>query len=147
MTDGNNRANPQPLVPAAEANGNGALAQTGYPPFVVGEPASHLPPGLHATPTLSSLAQALRRRWPLAVGLASVFLILFVWPSGYTAQARLQVAARPERPLFDTNQGEDDFLLYKANVAAMIKSPLVLTAALNRPAFADQATPKIKDLS
>src|SRR5213593_992979 len=98
MTDGNNRANPQPLVPAAEANGNGALAQTGYPPFVVGEPASHLPPGLHATPTLSSLAQALRRRWPLAlglslaVGLASVFLILFVWPSGYTAQARLQVA-------------------------------------------------------
>ncbi len=106
-------------------------------------------PAVPAAPTFSGLAHALRRRWLMAVtvavvgGATVVFSVFEFWPAKYTAAVLLQVAARPERPLFDVGHQEDDFAVYKAHVASIIKSPLVLNRALNnlRDLTPDQSDP------
>ena len=96
-----------------------------------GESAPSGPPALSSTPTMSALVQALRRRWLLGVGLAclaAVLLVLGVFtfmPPKYQVSIRLRVAARVP--------GADDieFPIFKANMEALVKSPLVLNNALN----------------
>lgn len=108
-------------------------------------------PGLSGTPSMSALMQALRRRWLLALGLAlagaglTVAAVLFLFPAKYVAQVRLQVSSRGEAPVFGGgNPEETEFAIYKANMAAMVKSPWVLNAALNQKTAQGQP---IKDLS
>ncbi len=86
---------------------------------------------------MTGLLQALRRRWPLAVGLAALATILAVvavftvMPPKYPAQVRLHIASRGDVRLFETND-EPEFLLYKKNMEAMLKSQMVFYAALNQ---------------
>ena len=103
-----------------------------------GESVSHLPPALNSTPTVAHLAQALRRRWPLALGLgilaaaAAVGAVLTLIPAKYPAQVRLLIASRGDVPVFGGGNDEQDFLVYKKNMEAMFRSQLVLSAALNQ---------------
>lgn len=89
------------------------------------------PPALSSTPTLPGLLQALKRRWMLGAGLAIAAAIVVaiavfaVMPPKYLATIRFRVAAR--------QPGVDDveFPIFKANMESLVKSPLVLSAALN----------------
>jgi succinoglycan biosynthesis transport protein ExoP len=86
---------------------------------------------LSATPTLSALLHALRRRWLLAITLAltaaigASVAVFYVLPPKYLVSMRLRVVAK--------SPGADDidFPILKANMEALVKSPLVLSAALN----------------
>jgi capsular exopolysaccharide synthesis family protein len=129
------------VVPASYlAMLNGAAAAAG----------SHLPPAVAGVPTMTSLAQALRRRWPLALGLALAAAALMVaavfalMPAKYAVQTRLQVAARGDIRVFGEGNDETEFALYKANMAAMIKYPGVLYAALTQKTSSGR---DVKDLA
>jgi len=101
----------------AMAQGNGDSAQG--------------PSALSDAPTLSALLQSLRRRWMLAVSLACLATVLTsmavfsFMPPKYLTSVRLRVAAK--------QPGTEDieFPILKANMEALVKSPLVLSAALN----------------
>jgi polysaccharide biosynthesis transport protein len=120
------------------------LALPPYAQAAAGE-ANAGPPGLSSAPSLAGLLYGLRRRWFLASGLAllgacgAVLAVLFFLPAQYNAHARFQVFARAEvNPFIPVmNSEESDFLVYKASMASLIKSPLVVNAALNQ----------VKDLS
>jgi succinoglycan biosynthesis transport protein ExoP len=90
-----------------------------------------------SSPTMSGLFQALRRRWLLALGAAAlaaaatVGAVLTLMPAKYAAQVRILVASRGDHRIFEAND-EPDFVVFKANMAAMVKSPAVLQAALNQ---------------
>ena len=96
-----------------------------------GENAAGGPPALSATPTMSGLLQALRRRWPLALGIAAaataaaVLAVFFVLPPKYNVTMRVRVVAKQGGP-------EDiEFPIFKANMEALVRDPLVLSNALN----------------
>jgi capsular exopolysaccharide synthesis family protein len=133
-------SNPNPLcVPGVEDSSTRTALL--LPPMI---DTNGTPPGLSSAPTATSLFQALRRRWLLAFSLAflgallAVAGILTFFPAQYSAHVRIQIAARSGPTLFTpgTND-ENDFLIYKASLAALIKSPLVVNAAVNQ----------VKDLS
>jgi capsular exopolysaccharide synthesis family protein len=96
-----------------------------------GEDAPSGPPGLSFTPTLTGLLDALRRRWLLAVGVAlgaAALLVVGVFvfnPPRYIAGMRIRVNAR------QAGAEDVEFPIFKANMEALVKSPLVLSAALN----------------
>jgi succinoglycan biosynthesis transport protein ExoP len=97
------------------------------------------PAALTAAPTVWGLFQALRRRWLLAAGVAlvgaaaGVAAILLLLPPKYIAQTRLQVFSRTDAAFFLPSHSEPtDFVIYKANLAAQIKSPAVIAAALHQ---------------
>jgi capsular exopolysaccharide synthesis family protein len=129
---------PRPLPSPAEPLGmHGSLALPGMFPLPAADPGASAP-GLNAAPTMSALLQALRRRWLLATlvsvlgaAMAVAVVFLFVTPP-YTASARLLIAARTDGGILVRNEDQGDFNLYKANQAAMITSPVVLGAALNK---------------
>ena len=114
-----------------------------------GVTAPRLPDAVAGTPTLAGLAQALRRRWPLALGLAVVAAVVAVvgvftvMPGQYPAQVRILVSSRGEAKVFGEANDEPDFLLYKANMAAMVKSQMVVQAALNQKTSTGK---EVKDL-
>jgi uncharacterized protein involved in exopolysaccharide biosynthesis len=96
-----------------------------------GENAASGPPALAATPTLSGLLHALRRRWLLALGIAvaataaAVLAVFLLLPPKYNVTMRLRVVAKQGGP-------EDvEFPIFKANMEAMVRNPLVLNNALN----------------
>ena len=96
-----------------------------------GDKAPAGPPGLSATPTVSALLQALRRRWMAALGLAliatalAVLAVFTLMPPKYQVTLRMRIVAR--------QAGVDDieFPIFKANMESLVKSPIVLSAALN----------------
>ncbi len=87
-------------------------------------------PALTATPTMTGLWHALLRRWPLALGVAfgatalAVLAVFFIMPPLYHTSIRIRVAKQG---------GPEDvtFAIFTANMEALVKSPLVLSAALN----------------
>ncbi|HZZ78755.1 MAG TPA: hypothetical protein VFE62_09570, partial [Gemmataceae bacterium] len=95
-----------------------------------GENTSNEPPGLSSTPTMSGLLQALQRRWMLASGVAvaatllAVTAVFFVMPPQFHNGMRFRVSKQA---------GSEDvtFVMFTANMEALVKSPLVLSAALN----------------
>lgn len=97
------------------------------------------PPALSAAPTLTGLAQALRRRWLVGVGLgafgaaAAVALVFFALPPRYVIEARFNVSAAPEGTLLLPAQQDPhvEFAVFKEYEKALVRSPLVLAAALN----------------
>lgn len=108
-----------------------------------GDAASNGPPGLSATPTLSGLLQAVRRRWLLAVtlaltlGISTVLAVFTFHPPQYNVNLRIRVIAR-------LAGAEDvEFPIFKANMEAMVRNPIVLSNALNDKASDGR---EIKDL-
>jgi capsular exopolysaccharide synthesis family protein len=128
--DMNQSAHKAPATPSA---GDSQLLQASLLRMAQGQGdnAGSGPPALSATPTLSGLLHTLRRRWALAFGLATVLAAaavaaVFVFmPPKYVASLRIQISARQA-------SAEDlEFPIFKANMAGLVKSPLVLSAALN----------------
>jgi uncharacterized protein involved in exopolysaccharide biosynthesis len=127
----------RPTTPLHD-HSQGALALNGAFP-----PAHYLPlpapTGLSGPPTLGALLVALKRRWFAAGAMAilaaigAVVVIAYIFPPKYVSQARLELASRPARPLLVQHSGdhEVDVNTYRANQQAIIKSPLVLSSALN----------------
>ena len=85
----------------------------------------------------------MRQRWALALGLGTVMAVsaaLAAWglvPSPkYKATALLKVDMLPPKVLFPTAENQPDFKTYQATQLALLKSRLVLNAALRRPEVA-----------
>ena len=109
------------------------------------------PPGLAGAPTWSTLMQALRRRWVLAVPLALaaagvvILAIMLVFPARYTAVAQFEISGKGDQRIHGENHAdESQFLLYKNNLAAQIRGAPVVNNALNRMSASKR---EIKDLS
>jgi len=93
-----------------------------------------------SAPSLLGLLAAMRRRWLLAGTLAllgaftAVLAVLYLLPAQYSAYTRIQLASRADPNVFvpAMNAGESDFFIYKASMASLIRSPLVINAALNQ---------------
>src|SRR5262245_25641500 len=92
--------------------------------------ASSGPPGLAAAPTMGALMHALRRRWLSAATLGvlgaalTAAAVFFVMPPKYLAEARLIVDSG-RQPNIGIDRGADtEFVIFKANLPALIKAPL-----------------------
>jgi len=109
------------------------FAQAGYP--------ASLPPGAG----LSAYAHAFRRRWVVAVGAGLAFGLLlaagvwFGWGDRYYPCALLHVATSEKPLVFHTADAEpgrftpDAYDIYQRNQGQLVKTPFVLTAALEDP--------------
>src|ERR1022692_3921314 len=108
-----------------------------------GENAANGPPALSATPTLTGLLHALRRRWPLALGIAvgataaAVLAVFFFMPPKYNVVLRMRIVAK------QAGAEDIEYPVFKANMEALMRDPLVLNAALNDKASDGR---EIKDL-
>jgi polysaccharide biosynthesis transport protein len=96
------------------------------------------PAALSATPTVGALLYALKRRWltasllSVAAAILTVAALSVLFPPKYVAQSRLELASRPNRGLLVQNgEQEIDPTVYRANQQAILKSPLVISSALN----------------
>src|SRR5271157_737254 len=93
----------------------------------------------------TSILRALRRRQTLALGVALLAIAIsgpaawfLVPPAKFKTQARLQLAAQPPKVLFhtvETDSGED-YRRYQCTQMTLVKSQLVLNAALSDKAVA-----------
>ena len=146
-------------------NGNGAPLPIGKPrgsgdivvpqrvhPVVQAGYGSADRPAPSQVPFALELLKALRRRWAIATALGVVCAAIaaaVVWsvvpPAQYTAQARLHVSALPPRIIFPTAENHVDFGTFKSTHLALIRSQLVLNAALrdigDLPIVRDQVDP------
>jgi capsular exopolysaccharide synthesis family protein len=123
-------------APAPTASETQLVAGGLYGMAFVGDAAG--PPGLTATPTLTGLLQALRRRWLLATctaALAAVVAVTAVFialPPRYVVEARFNVMAAASTSPFDPSQDPHaEFAVFKEYEKALIHTPAVLAAALN----------------
>lgn len=139
-------------LPPAPAVGESALVHSSFQvPLLPGAPDAgpRLPPAMAGNPTLGGLMQALRRRWPLALLVASLTTVLAVLaiftlvPAMYPAQIRILVSSRADPKVFGVGSDEPEFTVYKATMAGMIKSQMVLYAAMNQKTAAGK---DVKDL-
>src|SRR2546425_10848791 len=126
---------PKEALPASSGQGqlmeaSPALPRTGY---------LAPPPALAAGPDLTSLLQALSRRWLLAaflsilLGGATAAAAWFLFPIRYTAYSQLRIAMTPPWLVVrnaDTSERRGEFLTYQRTRAAWIKDYFVLSAAL-----------------
>jgi capsular exopolysaccharide synthesis family protein len=127
----------RPLQPIHDTIHLSAPMMAGVPP-VAGEPAPAGPPGLSAAPTVTALMHALRRRWLLAVGLAllgafaAVAAVLVLLPARYVVTAKLKLSSFAAPTIFtQRHEHHGEGGIWKANQEALLKSPLVLTRALD----------------
>jgi capsular exopolysaccharide synthesis family protein len=105
-----------------------------------------LPEVLTAPPSPADLVKGLKRRWPLALGLSvlvvplAAALAFFLIPAKeYTARALLRVFQTPPKMVFETSEGSynlTEFKTYKETQTSLIRSPLVIQAALRDPGVA-----------
>ncbi len=133
--------NSQPLAlppSVADSNYRNPLALTSYAQAL--DPGAGPALGPAAAPTVAGLLHALRRRWLLAGSLgflgafSAILAVLTFFPAQFDAHTRIQVASRPGPTLFTPGipSEDSDFLIFKASMASLIKSPLVINAALNQ---------------
>jgi succinoglycan biosynthesis transport protein ExoP len=114
------------------------------PPMI---PWAGRPAALTTTPDMGVLLKVLRHRWKPALALGALCGVLatvaawFLVPKPrYRASVLLQVSTLPSKFLLDTSDPKPDFKIYQATQLALIKSRLVLNAALNRPEVASLAS-------
>jgi polysaccharide biosynthesis transport protein len=130
-------AEPPGLVPGAQPSRTPAVPRAGQAG----------PPEAQASAlTPMALARALRRRAAVALGVALLATGIagpatwFLVPaSTFKAQARLHVNSRPPKIIFqtvDTQGGSDDYGRYQSTQQTLIRSRLVLSAALRDPHIA-----------
>lgn len=113
--------------------------------FTNAESANATPPAVvTCAPTAKSLLQALRRRWLLAsvlgaVGGLAVFAAGWLLLPGppHTARALLYIASDQPRVLFQTSENRPDTSSFRQTQLALLKSRLVLNAALRQPKVAE----------
>src|SRR5947209_1225683 len=137
MNPSDSTCKPLLLPTAPPLCGDGSLVPFA-PGAIPGDSGPNVPPAVAGTPTMASLVQALRRRWPLAASLGTaaaalaVFGVFTLMPATYPAQARLQIASRGDARVFGEGNDEPEFQMYKKNMEALIKSQVVVFAALNQ---------------
>jgi len=124
---------PKPLV-AAQLNGSPpALADSSFVRssfYVAGPTAPHEGGALAVAqaPSLAGMTRAFQRRWPLAIGAAVGGAVLIVaaififMPLKYNTSVRFLLA----------KVDDTEFSILKSNQAALVKSPTVLRAAMER---------------
>ena len=107
-----------------------------------------LPPGLRGNLNALELFKGVWRRWPVALaagaaaGTAAAAAAYFgVPPPKHSARALIHVAADVQRVLFDTREARPDFGTFRATQMALVRSRLVLNAALR-----DRKLAAIEDL-
>ncbi|HEY2250828.1 MAG TPA: hypothetical protein VGH74_07190, partial [Planctomycetaceae bacterium] len=118
-------------------------------------PPSRIPPtvpgGLTPAPTTRALLSALRRRWHVAIGLGAILALLsagaawYLIPARYTASTELRISSVPERVVFTTVEERATFTTYKQSQMRMMKTPLVLGAALRDPEVANLSIVRAKE--
>jgi capsular exopolysaccharide synthesis family protein len=98
------------------------------------------PAALTAKPNALAILKALKRRWlpALCIGLLCGGVVggatwLVVPPAKSTAQALLHVSMVQQDLVYKNADRQPDFATYQRTQAALVKSRLVLNAALNRP--------------
>ena len=130
------RGNPDPLPPGELPLSLPATWLGGADPA-----GSALPPGLSAAPTMGTMSQALRRRWPVMLGVGvfgaalAAVLVWYLVPGKYITATTLEM----ERPPRGTYEGEFDLIAFKRTQAALFKSAPVLQRALQDPEVAGLA--------
>jgi capsular exopolysaccharide synthesis family protein len=115
-----------------------AAANGAHGPFASESEGALGPPGLSSAPTLTALLQALRRRWLLALGLAltaavtAVIGVFLYMPPHFVVESRVVLNSAPDQGLFDAGPGGHvEFAVFKEYQKALVRSPLILAAALN----------------
>ena len=94
---------------------------------------------LKAKPNPVELLHAVRRRWPLAIGLGvtvatiAAGLLWFFLPVHYEAFALLKVSGKPPAVLERRAGAADEFAVYKRTQVQLIRSGLVLQGTLRDP--------------
>ncbi|MCS6851588.1 MAG: polysaccharide biosynthesis tyrosine autokinase [Gemmataceae bacterium] len=103
-----------------------------------------MPLALPSTPDGPALLRALRRRWLTALSLGLLVATLaaaaafFLLPPRYTATVLLQVALSEPHYVFTIGrESRLEYDIYKRTQLGLIKSRLVLNAALRQPGIAD----------
>lgn len=141
---------PAPLEPAL-APPPVSVTQTGPIPFMPlegsGQPST---PG-SGPMTMAGLLRAFRRRWPLAIGAAlvasllGVLGVIFLYPARYVSSAQIGIASHHQAGIMVQTGEPTEFVIYKASLAALVKNPLVLNAAVNEvkdlPLIREQDSP------
>jgi capsular exopolysaccharide synthesis family protein len=123
------------------------LAATASPPAVWPADEEAGPAGVG----VAAFLRGLRRRWALAVLLGLSMLALAggaAWvtvPEQHTAETLLRVEATQPKLLFGSSEGVNNFLNYQKAQAALVKSRLVLNAALRQPQVAELALVRAQD--
>lgn len=105
------------------------------------------PPALAPVPDLVALLRALRRHWFRAFALGIVAAALaggtawkLVPAPKYTASALIEVQTQSPVLLAETSRDRADYRIFQATQLALVKSRLVLAAALARPGIAGLET-------
>lgn len=108
------------------------------------DPRSH---GRTTVPDVVTLLKALRRHWLLALTLGTLLSTLagaaawFALPAPkFTATTVLEVKTQKPVLLMETAQERTDYRMFQATQLAMVKSRLVLNAALGKPGIAELPT-------
>jgi capsular exopolysaccharide synthesis family protein len=115
-------------------------------------PGTLAPAASSQVPLALELLKAFRRRWVISVALGTLCASIaaaVVWsvvpPAQYTAQARFHVSAIPPRIIFPTAETHVDYPTFQRTQLALIRSQLVLNAALRRiggmPVVREQVDP------
>jgi succinoglycan biosynthesis transport protein ExoP len=126
------------------SNGNGVLATIdnrgqGVPAlgWSYGPPAR--PEILSAKASPQALLHAVRRRWPLAIGLGLLVggvaagLLWILMPVKYEAFATLKVSGAPPAVLEKSTSGHEEFALFKRTQIQLVLSNVVLLRTLAEP--------------
>jgi capsular exopolysaccharide synthesis family protein len=135
----------QPSLRPKTMHAGGDMTQSGA--GEAGLPPVAPPPAVLASPpTTGALLRALRRRWLLAFSLsilaglaAAAITWCFLPQPPNTARALLHVAPNPPSVVFHKGESRADFQSYQRTQIALVKSRLVLNAALRHPDVADFA--------
>jgi len=111
-------------------------------PAVV-QPPRAATPALTASPEPIALLRALRRRWPLALAagllgaaVTATVVYFLVPPAKYTARAMLHVNSVPPRIVLALRELNPEYGAYQRTQLALLKSRLVLNAALKQEGIA-----------
>ena len=149
----NDTENVAPLPNGKHVTGDIVVPQRVHP-VVHPHPGPPPSPAQPQVPLALELLKALRRRWMIAVPLATLCASIaaaVVWsvvpPAQYTAQARFHVSAIPPRIIFPTAETHVDFRTYQRTQLALIRSQLVLNTALREvgdlPVVREQVDPVV----
>jgi succinoglycan biosynthesis transport protein ExoP len=110
---------------------------------VLNNNASHAKGSLAAPINAIAILKALRRRWlaaSLLGTLAAAAVFAAVWfflpPPNYTASTKFLIPIKPQGTLYDHPEGKTEFDSFAATQVAIIKSQMVLNAALRQPEIA-----------
>jgi capsular exopolysaccharide synthesis family protein len=120
---------------------NGSDPENGTHPPALPTPANEptAPVALTAPPNLAGLLRAVRRRWPIMLGLGllgaavACGVVWLVYPALYSTQSLIHLSSHNPHG----GESEADFLNFQRTQTALLKSQSVLRAALEKPEVAE----------